>query len=227
MGPRLASQARCPRAISFVLVLTFSVLATACGVVENAAATVSGPTATAQAIQLERGWAALLQRPLHLPLLAPGAACPAAHGSSLVPGYGPAVGSNPVHAVGIDSRGVLGYGPPQPFGTATEAAWAAGKILWAIAPVYRGGILIRGSRIDGSGDVRFQGGVDQLNGGGNWDHLPLLPYLRLDNTVHVPDPTTVAARPTYARFQSPGCYALQVDGSTFTEVIVFTAEPQS
>lgn len=35
-----------------------------------------------------------------------------------------------------------------------------------------------------------------------------------------------ANRPSFTRVRAPGCYAYQVDGTGFTEIIVFQAQPQ-
>ena len=62
----------------------------------------------------------------------------------------------------------LGHGPAYPiFGSATmtvdfpptgqfaDSSWSGFKQLWFVSPSYRGPVLIRGRRLDGSSWVRF------------------------------------------------------------------------
>jgi hypothetical protein len=82
------------------------------------------------------------------------------------------------------------------------------KVLWAADPSYAGPVLVRGRRIDGDGVIRFtRDGT--LSGA---DKLAL-------------DPSTSEnverAWPSYTPVQSPGCYAYQIDGTTFNYTVVF------
>jgi hypothetical protein len=143
-------------------------------------------------------WAPL-RRPLHLPKIASGAACP----TSNVGRSGPAVGIT------------LGKGPAFPaLGSSTSTATLRDdlrvqgqymhKTLWAISPAHRGPILIRGGRLDGPGVLRFgrphSPALQLPPGSGGWRYFPT-------STV-VP---------------AAGCYAFQVDGAGFSRLIVFTA----
>ena len=169
-------------------------------------------------------WQTLRQRPLHMPTGTPGTPCPTAHGHLLATGEGIAVGSGPLYALlgqlqstGADQRqrqGILQYVDAQAYGTGARG-WGGMKVLWVIDVHYSGPVLIRGHQVDGPHDVRFNGGLDQLY---NTDVLsPPLPALRLLG----PPPET--NWPSQTRLQGPGCYAYQVDGLTFSEVIVFQA----
>jgi hypothetical protein len=77
-------------------------------------------------------------------------------------------------------------------------------------------VLIRGARIDGRGLVRFQNGdvpAKQLRipAGGT----PAAPgYSFPKGTRYLPSAT---------RVREPGCYAYQIDGTTFSRVVVFHA----
>lgn len=80
-----------------------------------------------------------------------------------------------------------------------------------------GPAVVRGQQIDGSHALRFNGGEDQANYTGDWAVAPLLPELRQFWADSSGD------EGSYVRLQAPGCYAMQVDGLTFSEVIVFQA----
>jgi hypothetical protein len=85
--------------------------------------------------------------------------------------------------------------------------WGPAKVLWFIDPSYRGGqVLVRGRQLDGARNIGFGGG-----------YQPTF-ELKLSGTLDIP---------STARFTAPGCYALQVDGTTFSETIVFRVEAAS
>lgn len=71
-------------------------------------------------------------------------------------------------------------------------------------------MLIRGRQLDGSHDARFGSGLDPSR------------EMRL-RSVGGSAPGGWQNRPSYTRLQAPGCYAWQVDGATFSLVIVFKA----
>ena len=146
------------------------------------------------------GWSAL-QRPLHLPHLAQGAACPVSHADRSVHfdrfGIARGIGPGPAYPIGL-AHGVLVL-VPSPEG----GVWAGQKVLWFVHPRYRGPVLVRGRRLDGAGLVRFGRGV-----------LPAR-ELRL--------PAGTSEQPSFTRLRSLGCYAYQIDGVGFSRVIVFRA----
>jgi hypothetical protein len=93
------------------------------------------------------------------------------------------------------------------------------KTAWILADGAQGPVLFRGGRIDGTGSLKFSGsradrsemGVTLSSGGG----VSVTFYER------VIDPG-----PENAFFVYPataGCYALQVDGPSFEDVIVLAA----
>jgi hypothetical protein len=143
-----------------------------------------------------------LMRPLNLPRIGPGTACPATSGHG-------------VNTVGFGTF-ALGPGPVYPGIGGPLSAWGDGwfgfKSLWFVAPSYDGPVLIRGARIDGSGRVGF--GENPLIG-----HL-VIPPGRTVNEAD--DGYRTAPGGTYV--PGPGCYAWQVDGLTFSYVIVFGVE---
>ena len=83
-------------------------------------------------------------------------------------------------------------------------------MLWFVNPSYKGLVLVRGRQLDGSHDVFFNA---------NFGEKPTS-QLVLDTTLGgTPWPNF----PAYTRLQAPGCYVYQVDGATFSSIIVFEA----
>jgi hypothetical protein len=163
----------------------------------------------------------LEQRPLQLKPLSKGGSCPVTEvskpsGAKGWP-YGDGRGSGPVYAVGV-------------FPIPPAQTW---KILWTSSPSYRGSILIRGRQLDGANQVYLN--VDR------GESAPLEPKLQVtESSGRVTSLFTMAYlstdRANAAQFRdwpsaeyvaSPGCYAWQVDGSSFSETIVFRAARQS
>ena len=152
-----------------------------------------------------------LQRPLRIPSIVPGTPCPTAardpRGELTRIGFhGAAWGVGPAYPIGLgsESRPQLGYLDPIPqssefFGS----GWSGNKVLWVVDRAYRGPVLIRGRRLDGPEELRFERG------------FPPPRELRL----------TAPATPSYTRVRVAGCYAYQVDGLGFSYLIVFEARP--
>lgn len=178
------------------------------------------PTATTEA----NAWRSLQQRPLHLPTLAPGTPCPTTHGQEIQPAYGIGLGNGPVYAVffgGIHSdnvHGVVEYADAQTFAGGTSD-WGGVKVLWVIKPPYRGPVLIRGERLDGSSPMRFNGGLDAEG----LDYLTQALFTELRLTGDIDYDWPWPSWGTYTRLQAPGCYAYQVDGLGFSYLIIFKA----
>jgi hypothetical protein len=86
--------------------------------------------------------------------------------------------------------------------------WFGAKTLWVVAPSYSGAVLVRGAQLDGNGPVGF-------------GEAPLIGQLVIPPgpTVNLlPDGSRTA--PGGIFIKGPGCYALQVDGQSFSYVIV-------
>lgn len=156
--------------------------------------------------------ASLRQRPLNLPRLRAGQPCPRARGSVVHPAFGAAIGDGPVYAgLGVDGR--LPFALPIPPNSGFYgSAWSGQKVLWIVAATYRGPVLIRGRQVDGPEELRFNDGMNPPA------ELPL-------PAVSAETRTTDGWRdvPSYTRLRAPGCYAYQVDGQGFREVIIFQA----
>ena len=155
----------------------------------------------------------LSSRPLQLLNLEPGSECPRAHPRLVNPAFDPAIGEGPAYAAGFGSDGILNVSFPAPTETPFYGSeWSGAKVLWFVDPAYRGPILIRGGRLDGSGPLRFETGAEPL------------PDLRLDPLSS--GSSDWRSRESYTRLRAPGCYMYQVDGLSFTETIIFEAKSQ-
>jgi hypothetical protein len=150
-----------------------------------------------------------LHRPLRVPRIEAGARCPRTRGGRPNPRIAIALGDGPAYPV----MGMAAP-PPSPAGVADLSdderrnGWYLHKTLWAVSRVYSGPVLIRARQVDGSRPVRFA----------------------IDGGTALAELTFSAERRPHWRFgvsdtllRSPGCYAFQVDGSTFSDVIVFEA----
>jgi hypothetical protein len=149
-----------------------------------------------------------LKRPLHLPRLARGAPCPVSAREEISPDFAPALGPGPVYPIGFDGRSTLHYR-----GSAFPAPWTGSKVLWVAAPSYQGPIRIRGHQLNGRWWVGFDGRSGRpysemrllratANAGAEWRQFP-----------------------SYTRVRARGCYAYQIDGTTFSYPVVFRAAP--
>jgi len=158
---------------------------------------------------------AKLRRPLHLPRLARGAGCPVSRidrrldwkGVNIFGGSG--IGRGPVYPGLGSSGGRLTATPDAQYG----GPWAAGKVFWYVRPSYRGRALIRGQRLDGSQWLGFNG-----------RRLPAR-ELRIERGVTVTwegQPPGSRGIPSDVRARVPGCYGVQIDGGSFSRVVVFT-----
>jgi hypothetical protein len=139
-------------------------------------------------------------RPLHSPKIKPGAPCPTTPGHT-------------VKSAGFTVF-ALGHGLVEPgIAGGQLAAWSGGwfgfKTLWFVGPSYQGPVLIRGARIDGDGPVGF--GENPVIG-----YLIIPPGPTMNDTT---DGYRTAPGGTY--IAAPGCYAWQIDGLSFSDIVVF------
>jgi hypothetical protein len=156
-----------------------------------------------------------LRRPLHLPDVATGAHCPVSSFDRRLDfrryGVGAGLGRGPAYPIYGSATMTVEFPPT---GQWSGSAWGGAKVLWFVRPVYRGPVLIRGRRLDGSAWARFDGGKVPAS------------ELRIptgSSAVGNPGVKDVGQRyrPSYTRVRAPGCYAYQIDGSTFSRVVVF------
>jgi len=154
---------------------------------------------------------AVLDRPLHLPRLRPGQACPASPGRPVNTAFfgGIALGIGPARVV-IAGAGDLRHGVAVLVNPTSAPPWLGLKTLWFSSPAYQGPFIIRVKRLGRPGPVALGEGPavaplvvppgPTINGGGGWREAPGGLWV-----------------------MTPGCYAWQVDGLTFSEVIIVRA----
>jgi len=146
---------------------------------------------------------ARLTRPLHLPVLHPGQACPVSRGTPTHSSdfTGSALGVGPVHPLADGNENLISN-------TNQAPGWLAIKSLWVSDPLYQGPFLVRIRRLDGPGPA----GVLEdptvtsffVPAGPTWNSAPG-GYRAITGAAWV---------------KTPGCVAWQVDGLTFSHVIV-------
>jgi hypothetical protein len=179
-------------------------------------------SASTQTVTLSNQSRSLLARPLHLPSLAPGASCPATPGTTMNTSLfsGVALGSGPVRVLLADRghllRGHVDLGSRQiPPSTTDAPDWSAIQTLWFSLPGYNGPFVVRGQRLAGTSSIAVQPDSTGLAPGSGPLVVPAGPTNNTsDGYRTVPGSTWVTA---------PGCYAWQVDGFGFSEVIVVDA----
>jgi hypothetical protein len=175
-------------------------------------ATIVGLTAVGGSSAATDPWKAL-QRPLEIPRLARGSACPVSSVARSVPwkrfGIGSGIGRGPAYPVlGGDT---LEFRPPESF---ESRRWGGQKVFWFVLPRYRGPVLIRGRQLDGPYGIRFENG----------DVPPAELRIARGQSVYWSDqPDRSRGVPSYTRLRAPGCYGYQIDGTSFSRVIVFRA----
>ena len=144
----------------------------------------------------EATWAKLEAKPLQLAPLASGATCQLSTTAMLTgSATGLAFGDGPVYAVPggpilvLEAKGSDGRSPA--------------KLLWMASPDYRGPAVIRGARLDATGDVTFEKGVKTLR-------------FDTQTTTRMGDATQGSALgwrylPSVVSLTGPGCYGFQID----------------
>ncbi len=161
---------------------------------------------------------ALEYRPLQLPVLAPGDACPEPLIRSVEGYLYEVIGEGPVYALFylliVSANGNVNY---------AHDGWHWNKVVWTRAPQYTGPIVIRGRQLNGPETLRFQ-----IIGAGPSPELA-------HSSLHVPAYTSGNRLDTrgsgwweefmtYVVVRAPGCYGVQIDGVGFSTVIVFEVQ---
>ncbi len=176
-----------------VLLVCVVLLLSACGADgagagQQAGAVVSGPLDAAT-------WAELEVRPLALTPLAAGASCPLSSSAMLTgSATGLAFGPGPIYAAP--------GGPLLVLKAKGSDGRRTAKLLWLADPQYKTGALIRGMRLDATGEVTFEGAkslrFDSETGLtlGDATQGSSQGWRYLQSTISVP---------------APGCYGFQID----------------
>jgi hypothetical protein len=100
-----------------------------------------------------------------------------------------------------------------------------GDTVWSSTPAYRGPVLVRGRRLDARGTVEFgsflRRSPELRLPAGSWDEDTKLARKLWPRAVRA------GWRFSLARtwVDSDGCYALQVDGESFSDVVLFASTP--
>ena len=145
-----------------------------------------------------------LVRPLHFPELAD-SRCPGSPARYVsAPAFGSMALGTGLVRVGVDATPAHGG---LRAGHTDFPGWRALKTHFFSFPAYRGPFLVRAQRLDRAGPVRLGGSPA---GGG-----PLV----------VPPGSGWREVPYFTFFRSPGCYGWQVDGLTFSEIVVARVLP--
>jgi hypothetical protein len=162
-----------------------------------------------------------LHRPLRVGVLAPSGRCPVSRvdrGFDFAR-YGVHRGIGPGPAYPVSKGAALRIEWPPPAATDfSTGAWGGQRVLWLVSSAYRGPLLIRGRRLDGPEEVRFDGGTVPRA------ELRIAAGERRGWPVGVMTDDGQRYRRSYTRLRSPGCYAYQVDGVDFSYRVVFRAE---
>src|SRR5260370_33955825 len=194
------------RRVSAALLLGLS-LAACSWTLRGASTATATPTPGAPAA----AFAALSNVPLKLPHLGPGQSCPVSVPRQLGPGLGKGLGSSAVYVFSAE--------------TVHSDLAHSNKVAWGADPSYSGPIRIRGGRLDGAGQLLLENfdnthrgaPVKTLDGGNLMQELDLL--ASHSTFPNVPSGWRMWPSGTYV--PTPRCYAWQVDGLGFTELIIF------
>ena len=145
-----------------------------------------------------------LHRALHLPTVS-GERCPASKLAGKRYGMDGGLGRGPVYPI-LARPGLLAFVRADEWGR----RWAGQKVLWFVSPEYKGPVLIRGRRLDGPQWMRFDDGARA--------EIRIAPGETVKWTGQV---LGSRGRPSYVRVRAVGCYGVQIDGMTFSRVVVF------
>jgi hypothetical protein len=183
----------------------FLIFAAACGAPTAPTVTRTASPSPARVVD-DATWARLAAHPLTVPALVPGAACPKTATAELSPFTGPVAGPGPIYSSG----NTLFY-------TRAEDGSLNAKVAWISRPDYTGPALVRGRRIDGSGDVRFAVGQGRP-----------APELRFEYETYVRAAGSEAGwrfLPSSVVAATGGCYAFQIDGVDWSIAVVMEMVP--
>jgi hypothetical protein len=148
-----------------------------------------------------------LARPLRLPRLGRGQACPVSGGTPFTAGGtigfgGIAQGAGPVRPLVGNRKGVAHLAR-----ITTHRGWLAASTFWFSSPGYQGPYLVRARRLDGAGSV---GLLDK----------PRRTSFLVQAAPTVDEADGYRQTPSATWMKQPGCIGWQIDGLNFSHVIV-------
>lgn len=165
---------------------------------------------TARAAPESSALASLSAVPLNLPRLQPGQPCPISQPSQTGTPFGMVLGSGPVY---VTNGEVVRSDPNHPQ-----------KVAWIAGPSYSGPIRIRGGRLDASGQLLLSNrSYERGTRVKTVEGTDLYPELLLETDAISNPPSPWRVWPSFTYIGTPGCYAWQVDGLGFTELIAIQA----
>ena len=161
-----------------------------------------------------------LWRPLHLPDVAAGAPCPTLTPRTVSTRTAPVLGAGPVFftpgAYNPSDRATMTAQYPAPVASvASGTGWAVAKTTLVMKKAFAQALVVRGSRVDG--------GIGQLGFSGPAGHRPFA-AMQFAARASAIDFGAYKAHGLTVWATASGCYALQLDGRTFSRVIVFSVE---
>jgi hypothetical protein len=158
------------------------------------------------------GVPASLFRALHLPGVRRGGPCPISVAHRLDVRFGLGLGDGPIFAAGPIARGSLRFDYPPPASSLFHGSdWGGNEVRWVASPTYSGPVLIRGEQLDGPHAIGFTMGD------------PYTAYSDLQLSTGLSDVGPWRNWLSATRLRASGCYGYQIDGTNFSEVIVFSA----
>jgi hypothetical protein len=160
-------------------------------------------------------FAPLAAEPLQLEAIGTGATCPISPMVEVIEEVAPGLGDGPVYPVMNDTLDLTGEW--------FVSGWYRPKVLWMATDAYSGPVVIRGARVDGN--------VDRA-GLMLWSPYDVDGKSASDEAWLYASTIRVGGEPEGFRFWSsnagirgPGCYAWQIDGENFTDIVTFEARP--
>jgi hypothetical protein len=214
------------------LVTLFALLSAGCGASRAIGPAVtspaSSPTAT-NSVSSASSLADLRNRPFNAPGSAANGSCPTTASHDLSPVVSGAKGKGPGFG--------FGPGPVYLSGIVQLYPGAFDNEIWLIEPTYLGPVLIRGGQVNGTQAISFEEPTFFPDQGFSSKGSPPpgqpvatvtiagspIPfYQELDLPASTPADVLGKWRMFFARthIDSPGCYAFQLDGFTFSVVII-------
>jgi hypothetical protein len=161
---------------------------------------------------VDPAFTALAGRSLNLPSASNGE-CPLTTAELRSPTEPFTIGDGPVYTSGVGSSSLLNLN--------TRGDWLVGTLSWTADRSFAEKALVRGERIDEEGQMGFGLTRPTLN-------VPDRLAVELDPALELPRSADVDFSWSAEVFvKAAGCYALQIDGEDFTDVVVFRAEVRS